>query len=159
MARDLEPLLSFVVSTTPAINVLTAIDIDLGLERSGLAANIKMIEAAWDPSAYVTTDDISWGIVARPDYAVVATGDLIEGFKDPDWIGGDAFRFSVVTTGGGVVPSSGRILIPGDGYLVTRRMSGLIFSDNANIVWALRVYYKLAVLTSADIENFFFTRR
>lgn len=159
MPRLLEPLLSFAVQITPSVSVLTAIDIDLGLERSGLAANIFAIEGAWDAAAYVTADDISFGVVARPDYAVVSATDIIEGFKDPDWIGGEAFRFSVVTEGGGVVPSSKLVTVPGPGYLVTRRMSALVFSDNASIAWVVRVYYQLAVLSTSEIESFFFSRR
>lgn len=159
MPRFLEPLLSFSVQATPTVSVLTTLDIDLGLARSGLAANIVGLEAAWDASAYVTADDVSWGVIARPDYTVNTVTDIVEGFRDPDWIGGQAFRFSVVTEGGGVVPSSGRVDIPGGGYLVTRRLTGLVFSDNAAIGWNIRVYYRLAVLSPSEIEAFFFTRR
>jgi len=159
MPRFLEPLLSFAVTTTPSVSVLTAIDVDLGLERSGLAANIYEVEAAFDPSAYVTADDVSWGVVARPDYAVISATDPVEIFRDPDFLAGQAFRFNVVTTGGGVVPSVQSKEVKGGGYLATRRLSAVIFSDNASIEWTIRVWYRLAVLTTAEIEAFFFSRR
>jgi len=159
MGQILEPLLTEVVTTTPTVSVLTSINIDLDLERTKAAALIVAAGVGFDPTAYVTADDLAWALVGRPDYAVQTATDLVEPWRDPDFITGQAQRFNVVTTGGGIVPSSYQLDVPGGGYLTTRRLSFLIFDDNASIEWSVRVWYKLVILTSKEIEDFFFLRR
>lgn len=160
MADILDPLLTEVVTTTPTVSVLTSVDIDLDLERTKAAALIMAIDVGFDQSAQADADDWSYALIARPDYAVQTVGDAVEGWRDPDFIGGEHWRTGGAPAAGyTIVPGSGFMVIPGGGYLTTRRMSALIFSDNASIEWSFRVWYKLVILTSKEIDDFFFLRR
>jgi len=163
MVRILEPLLSERVAITPTVSVLTPIDIDLDLERSRAAALILAVEGDLESSfALSDRDDFVWAVVARPDVVVVVATDFLEPMRDPDYIGGISYTYDVLTTGAVIQSQAGKdikYVIPGGGYLVTRRMTGFVFNDQGSIPQGVRVWYKMVLLSDAEIADFFFLRR
>ncbi len=162
MVRILEPLLSERVEATPAASVLTQIDIDLDLERSRAAALILAIEGDGIGAALADRDNVIWAVVARPDVPVVSVTDFTEPFRDPDYIGGIERTYDILTSGAVLESRSGqdtKYIVPGGGYLVTRRMSAFVFNDDGSTVQGVRIWYKMVLLSDAEIADFFFLRR
>jgi len=158
MVRVLEPLLSQLAQSDPATGVLTAVDVDLDLERSRTAALIMAVTISRDGSVIVDANDWTWALIGRPDYAVQTVGNGHEPFEDVDFIAGESHRYDVLTSGTVLTPLSNTLEVPGGGYLVTRRMSALFFTD-VDIDMFLRVWYKMVLLSDAEIADFFFLRR
>jgi len=158
MVRILEPLLSHIAQTDPATGALTVVDVDLDLERSRAAALVLGISCVKDAHVIIDGDDFSWALIGRPDYAVQTAANSVEGPEDPDFIAGKAYRYDVLTDGTTIVENTWDVPVMGGGYLVTRRMSALFFTD-VDVDMRLRVWYKMVLLSDAEIADFFFLRR
>ncbi len=160
MAEVLEPLLIEIDNVTLGAATLTPRNIDLDLERTRLGAMVYGVVSAFLPSTNTDADDRSTVLIGRPDYAVVSAVDFDEGFGDPDFIVGRHKSMRLTTSGmiDGIYSLEAYLPPNAGGYLNTRRMSLLLFEDNAVQVRSA-IYYKLAFLTTKEIERFFFERR
>lgn len=157
MARILEPVLRRVVSPAAlTAGTLTAFDVnfDFGSLQGAL---IIGIDGTFEPSTITNADDRSMALIARPDYAVVATGDPREPWGDPDFLAGVAYRTSFSTNGGMIEPLSvyEKLMEP---WLIHRNMSVLFFDDNA-VALRMGIWYKNVLLSEPDLISLLAGRR
>ncbi len=153
MARILGPNQRRVIRPgTLVAGTLTAVDVNFGLSELG-AVLITAIDATMVPGATTDADDGTVGLILRPDYTVITTGDSLEPWNDPDFLAGFAVRMSILsTTGGGQELKSFYQEIVEGGVLLARRASALFFSDEAANP-ALGIWFKRVILTEEDLVN------